>query len=301
MLFIPFPAIDPEVFRLGPYVVDHWTLGPFAVRWYALAYIAGLVIGWRYCLALAKRPPQVARPQDVDDFLVWATLGVVLGGRTGYVLFYNLPYYMQHPAEIFFLWHGGMSFHGGAIGVCIAILLFCRQRKIPLLSFADIIACAVPIGLFFGRIANFINGELWGRMTDVSWAMIFPTGAASPLAVPPALRPFCQPATLFDGAAGLNCPRHPSELYEAFLEGILLFTLLWICQRRGLRMRPGAITGVFLIGYGCARIIAEFFRQPDPQLGFLFWGVTMGQLLSVPLLFIGLWLILRAKPVPAPA
>jgi phosphatidylglycerol:prolipoprotein diacylglycerol transferase len=223
MLLIPYPAIDPEVFHLGPYSIGQWSVGPFAVRWYALAYIAGLVIGWRYCLALAKRPPRVARVEDIDDFLVWATLGVVLGGRTGYVLFYNLPYYIDHPIQVFFLWRGGMSFHGGALGVFLAILLFCRQRNINLLAFGDIIACAVPVGLFFGRIANFINDELWGRPTDVPWAMIFPSDPQ-------------------------HVPRHPSQLYEAFLEGVVLFLVLWLCQRRGLRLRPGAVTGVFLIG-----------------------------------------------------
>jgi phosphatidylglycerol---prolipoprotein diacylglyceryl transferase len=299
MVILPYPVIDPDIFRFGPYAIGGWSVGPFAVRWYALAYIAGLIIGWRYCMALAKRPPQVARVQDIDDFLVWATLGVVLGGRTGYVLFYNLEHYLQHPIEIFFLWRGGMSFHGGALGVCIAIALFCRQRKINLLCFADIISCAVPIGLFFGRIANFINDELWGRVTDVPWAMIFPTGAVSPAEVPLSLLKFCQPATLFDGSAGLNCPRHPSQLYEAALEGLVLFSVLWLCQHRGLRQRPGAVSGVFLIGYGLARITVEFFRQPDPQLGFLFGGITMGQLLSVPLLFIGAWLVLRAKPIAA--
>ncbi len=280
MLVLPFPAIDPEIFSFGPYLVDHWSIGPFAVRWYALAYIAGLIIGWRYCLALAKRPPKVARPQDVDDFLVWATLGVVLGGRTGYVLFYNLPYYLQHPIEIFFLWRGGMSFHGGALGVFIAIVLFCRQREIRLLAFADIIIAAVPIGLFFGRIANFINGELWGRPTDVPWAMIFP-------------------------GDGEHVPRHPSQLYEACLEGIVLFIVLWVLQRSGARQKPGRLSGVFLIGYGLARIIVEFFRQPDPQLGYLLGnanlGLTMGQLLSLPLVIAGLWLVLRAKPAAAPA
>jgi phosphatidylglycerol---prolipoprotein diacylglyceryl transferase len=276
MVILPYPVIDPDIFRFGPYALGGWSVGPFAVRWYALAYIAGLIIGWRYCMALAKRPPQVARVQDIDDFLVWATLGVVLGGRTGYVLFYNLDYYLQHPAEIFFLWRGGMSFHGGALGVCVAIALFCRQRKINLLAFADIISCAVPIGLFFGRIANFINDELWGRVTDVPWAMIFPSDPE-------------------------HLPRHPSQLYEAALEGLVLFSVLWLCQHRGLRQRPGAVSGVFLIGYGLARITVEFFRQPDPQLGFLFGGVTMGQLLSVPLLFIGAWLVLRAKPTAARA
>ena len=273
---IPYPAINPDIVHFGPYMIGHWSVGPFAIRWYALAYIAGLVIGWRYCLALAKRPPLVAQVQDIDDFLVWATLGVVLGGRTGYVLFYNLPYYLQNPIQVFYLWRGGMSFHGGALGVTLAILLFCRQRKINFLAFADIIICAVPIGLFFGRIANFINGELWGRVTNVPWAMIFPSDPE-------------------------HLPRHPSQLYEATLEGIVLFTVLWICQHRGLRERPGATTGVFLMGYGMARIIGEFFRQPDPQLGFLFWGITMGQLLSAPLVIIGLWLLLRAKPLAARA
>ncbi|HEX7967497.1 MAG TPA: prolipoprotein diacylglyceryl transferase [Stellaceae bacterium] len=279
MLAIPFPDIHPEIFSIGPFSIGAWTLGPFAIRWYALAYIAGLVIGWRYCLALAKRPPQLVRPQDIDDFLFWATIGVVLGGRIGYVLFYNFDQYLAHPLEIFALWHGGMSFHGGLTGVILAIILFCRRRDIPFLAFADIVACAAPIGLFFGRIANFINGELWGRVTDVPWAMVFPTGGPE--------------------------PRHPSQLYEAFLEGIVLFTLLWALQRfTPARQRPGTLSGVFLIGYGTARIIVEFFRQPDVQVGqqgFLFWGITMGQLLSVPLLLVGLALILYARRRPAPA
>jgi phosphatidylglycerol---prolipoprotein diacylglyceryl transferase len=276
MLIIPYPNIHPEIFSIGPFAIGNWSLGPFAVRWYALAYIAGLIIGWRYCLAIAKRPPQVARPQDIDDFLVWATIGVVLGGRIGYILFYNFDEYAAHPIEMLYLWRGGMSFHGGALGVMAAIILFCRQRGIPMLAFAYIIACAVPIGLFFGRIANFINGELWGRATDVPWAMVFPTGGPE--------------------------PRHPSQLYEAFLEGAVLFVLLWVLQRfTPARQRPGTLTGVFLMGYAVARIIVEFFRQPDAQLGFLFWGVTMGQLLSLPLLLVGLWLVLRARPAPAKA
>jgi len=290
MLVIPYPAIDPVAVSIGP----------LAIRWYALAYIVGLILGWRYCLAIAKQPPQIARVQDLDDFLVWATLGVVLGGRIGYVLFYNLQQYLAHPIEIVALWHGGMSFHGGALGVVVAILLFCRQRKINVFGFADIISCAVPIGLFFGRIANFINSELWGRITDVSWAMIFPTGTLNADAVPPALRELCQRVPLIDGSAGLNCPRHPSQLYEACLEGIVLFLILFAVQRfTTLRQRPGAISGIFLIGYGTARIIGEFFRQPDVQLGFLYFGTTMGQLLSLPLLLVGLWLILRARPIAA--
>jgi phosphatidylglycerol---prolipoprotein diacylglyceryl transferase len=295
MLTIPYPNIHPDIFTLPPFSIGHWTLGPFSLRWYALAYIAGLIIGWRYCLALARKPPHVAAPQDVDDFLVWATLGVVLGGRIGYVLFYNFFEYLQHPIEIFYVWRGGMSFHGGAIGVFLAIFLFCLQRGIPLLAFADIIVCAVPIGLFFGRLANFINGELWGRLTDVSWAMIFPTGASSLADVPAELRQLCQPTTLFDGNPGLNCPRHPSQLYEAFLEGIILFAVIWAFRRfAGARERPGLLTGVFLMGYALCRIVVEFFRQPDAQLGFLWFGATMGQILSLPFFLVGLFLALRA-------
>jgi phosphatidylglycerol:prolipoprotein diacylglycerol transferase len=262
MLAIPYPAIDPTIVSFGP----------FAIRWYALAYIAGLVIGWRYCLAIAQRPPQAARVQDVDDFLLWATLAVVLGGRIGYVLFYKPGYYIENPGEIVALWHGGMSFHGGALGVMVAIVLFCRQRGLNLLAFADVIVCAVPIGLFFGRLANFINGELWGRVTDVPWAMVFPTGGP--------------------------WPRHPSQLYEAFLEGLCLFVLLYVLQRHtNARERPGTLAGAFLMGYAIARTVGELFRQPDAQLGFLVFGTTMGQLLSVPLFLAGLWLVLRARPV----
>jgi phosphatidylglycerol:prolipoprotein diacylglycerol transferase len=263
MLTIPYPAIDPVVIALGP----------FAVRWYALAYIAGLVIGWRYCLALAKRPPQVLAAQDVDDFLVWATLGVVLGGRIGYVLFYKPGYYVEHPLEALYVWHGGMSFHGGALGVIAALIVFCRQRRINVLSFGDILVCAVPIGLFFGRLANFINGELWGRVTDVPWGMVFPSGG--PL------------------------PRHPSQLYEAGLEGVTLFAVLFVLQHfTDLRRRPGFLGGVFLIGYAMARSTSELFRQPDPQLGFLILGSTMGQLLSLPLFLAGIALVVRALRRP---
>jgi phosphatidylglycerol---prolipoprotein diacylglyceryl transferase len=268
---IPYPDLDPVAIPIhvpGFDLLGHG-FGPmeFDIRWYALAYIAGLLIGWRYCMALAKKPPSVARPQDIDDFLVWATLGVVLGGRTGYVLFYRPGYYIDHLDEIVKVWHGGMSFHGGALGVVVALWLFCRQRKIPVLGLADIVACAVPIGLFFGRIANFINGELWGRVTDVPWAMVFPR----------------DPTQL---------PRHPSQLYEALLEGLVLFAVLYLLQRsRGVRVHRGTLTGTFLAGYGVARIIGEMFRQPDANLGFLIEGTTMGQLLSIPLLIAGLWLV----------
>ncbi len=265
LFVIPFPAIDPVAISLGP----------FAIRWYALAYIVGLLIGWRYCLALAGRRPHLVGRQDVDDFLVWATLGVVLGGRLGYVLFYMPGYFAARPLEALYVWHGGMSFHGGALGVTIAIWLFTRRRKLPLFAFSDIITEAIPIGLFFGRIANFINGELYGRPTQVPWAMIFPNGGA--------------------------IPRHPSQLYEAFCEGVLLFLLLFVAERLGARRRPGNVTGLFLAGYAVARMSGEFFREPDAQLGFLVFGATMGQLLSIPVLIAGIAIILWALRAPVPA
>ena len=260
---IPFPAIDPVAVAIGPFVV----------RWYALAYIVGLLLGWRYCLVLADRPPRLVERGDIDDFLVWATLGVVFGGRIGYVLFYQPGYYLQHPIEALYLWHGGMSFHGGALGVTLAILLFTRARRLPVLAFSDVIAEAIPIGLFFGRIANFINGELFGRETDIPWAMVFPNGGP--------------------------VPRHPSQLYEAVCEGLLLFLLLLLAEHRGARRRPGIVTGLFLIGYAVARMSGELFRQPDAQLGFLVFGTTMGQLLSIPVLIAGFILIWWARRQPA--
>ena len=262
---IPFPSIDPVAISLGP----------FAVRWYALAYIVGLLIGWRYCLALAGRSPHLVARRDVDDFLVWATLGVVLGGRIGYVLFYQPGYYIHHPIEALYVWHGGMSFHGGALGVTIAIILFTRARRIPLFAFSDIITEAIPIGLFFGRIANFINGELYGRPSNVAWAMIFPNGGP--------------------------VPRHPSQLYEAFCEGIVLFLLLFVAERLDARRRPGLVTGLFLAGYAILRMSGEFFREPDPQLGFLIFDATMGQLLSIPLLLAGVLIVAWALRAPVPA
>ena len=267
---IPFPFADPN----APFVIPPFEIGPLtiAIRWYALAYIAGLLIGWRYCLHLADRPPRLVERTDIDDFLVWATLGVVLGGRIGYVLFYKPGYYIDHPLEALYLWHGGMSFHGGALGVTTAILFFTRARAIPVFAFSDIICAAIPIGLFFGRIANFINGELYGRITDVPWAMVFPGGG--PL------------------------PRHPSQLYEAACEGLLLFVVLFAAERAGARRHPGILTGLFLAGYAVARMSGELFRQPDVQLGFLMFGTTMGQLLSIPLLVAGIVLILWAWRQP---
>ncbi len=269
MLVIPYPAIDPVLIEIGP----------FAIRWYALAYIAGLLIGWRYCVAMTRRPPQVLDAAQLDDFLVWVTLGVVLGGRIGYVVFYNLPFYAQHPVEALKIWTGGMSFHGGAIGVVLAMFLFTRLRKIDFFKLGDMLVCAVPIGLFLGRLANFVNGELYGRPADVWWAMVFPTDEA-------------------------RLPRHPSQLYEAFLEGVVLFLVLFVLQRFArARQYRGYLSGVFLAGYAAARIVSEYFREPDRQLGYLLGGptldqlggLTMGQLLSVPVLIFGIWLIRRAR------
>jgi phosphatidylglycerol---prolipoprotein diacylglyceryl transferase len=275
-----FPGFDPVALRLGP----------FAIRWYALAYITALLLGWRLLRRLVRESPPVATALQVDDFLSWATLGVVLGGRLGYVLFYQPGYYFSHPAMIFAVWDGGMSFHGGLVGVTVAIVWFCRRNGMDILGFADRIAVTVPIGLGLGRVANFINGELWGRVAPVWWplTMIYPQAA---LIYPK------------DGLA----PRFPSELYEALLEGLILFVVMYRLSRRAeLRLRPGFLTGSFLVGYAIARIIGECFREPDPFLGFLAFGATMGQLLSLPLLPIGAWLILRSRgravvPVKAPA
>lgn len=258
---IPFPMIDPVLVEIGP----------FAIRWYALAYIAGIVLGWRLARHLVQRTPPVATAEQVDDYVTWVTLGIILGGRLGYVLFYRPGYYITAPWEALAVWHGGMSFHGGALGVIIATWLFCRRYTLDWVAFADRIVCVVPIGLFFGRLANFINGELWGRVApNVPWAMVFPTGGPE--------------------------PRHPSQLYQAGLEGIALFTLLMLLARSAkLRARRGYLSGVFLAGYGVARTIGEVFRQPDAHLGFLFAGATMGQLLSVPMVVVGAWLMLRSR------
>ena len=263
-LVLAYPAIEPEIFRLGP----------FALRWYALAYIAGIVIGWRLALRLADARPRVATRADIDDFVTWVTLGIILGGRLGYVMFYKPAYFLAHPGEILAVWQGGMSFHGGMLGAIAATVLFALRRGIDVVALGDIVALMAPIGLFFGRIANFINAELYGRPGDVPWAMVFPT----------------DPTRL---------PRHPSQLYEAALEGAVLFALLaWLALRTPARRFPGLVAGTFLVGYGCARIVCEFFREPDAHLGFLYAGATMGQLLSVPMLLAGIALILRARSRP---
>ncbi len=258
-----FPQFDPTLVQIGP----------FAIRWYALAYIGGIVLGWRLLRRLVQAAPAVATLPQADDFVTWATLGIVLGGRLGYVLFYQPVEFLARPWTIFEVWHGGMSFHGGMLGTVIALVIFCYRNRISLLGFADRLAPCVPIGLGFGRIANFINGELWGRPAPdwLPWAMIFPTG-------------------------GL-VPRHPSQIYQALLEGLVLFgVMLLLARRERLRARLGFLTGAFLAGYAVARIIGELFRQPDPFLGFLFAGVTMGQLLSLPMLLVGVWLMARSRP-----
>lgn len=263
---ILFPAFDPVAIQLGP----------FAIRWYALAYITGILLGWWMVRRLVQLAPQAATREQVDDFVTWATLGIVLGGRIGYVLFYRPVHYIEHPLEALYLWQGGMSFHGGAAGVILALYFFTRSQRLDFLGFSDRVTSVVPVGLFFGRIANFINGELWGRVTDVPWGMIFPTGGPE--------------------------PRHPSQLYQASMEGVILFILLQILVHRpALRARSGFVSGAFLAGYGVARIVGELFRQPDAQLGFLFAGITMGQLLSLPMVLIGAWLMWRSRPATAPA
>ncbi|HET9903434.1 MAG TPA: prolipoprotein diacylglyceryl transferase [Xanthobacteraceae bacterium] len=271
LLAIPFPAFDPVLVQVGP----------FAVRWYALAYIGGILIGWLYGRALIRSErlwggPAPVALADLDDFILWVTLGIILGGRIGYVVFYNAPYFAQNPIEALQIWKGGMSFHGGFIGCVTAVIAFARRRGISMLTLGDITCAVGPIGLFLGRIANFINGELWGRPSDVPWAMVFP--AAGPL------------------------PRHPSQLYEAFLEGIVLFAILAVFVQKGALRRPGLLVGIFALCYGAARICGEAFREPDVQLGFLWGGLTMGMLLSIPMMLAGVGFIVFAlsrKPAAA--
>jgi len=269
---LSFPLIDPVAISIGP----------FAIRWYALAYVAGLLGGWFYAKRLAARADlwgglRQPKPLDVDDLIVWVALGVVLGGRIGYVLFYNLGSYLSRPLEIFAIWHGGMSFHGGFLGAVLAIVLFARARGLNPLAMLDMAAVVTPIGLFFGRIANFINGELWGRPApDFPYAVVFPH--AGPV------------------------PRHPSQLYEALGEGLILFIVMIVAARRFGFRRPGLLGGIFVLGYAIARIAAEFFREPDAQLGFLFGssvqalggGITMGMLLSIPMALVGAGAIVLA-------
>jgi len=253
---LAFPNIDPVAISIGP----------LDIRWYALAYLTGILLAWFYMLRFVKKDePFGLRPTraDIDDFLPWAVLGVILGGRVGYTLFYQFGYYAANPLEILQVWHGGMSFHGGALGVTLALIIYAIVKDFSPRRLADAVCSAVPIGLLLGRIANFINGELYGRVTSVPWGVVFPDGGDE--------------------------PRHPSQLYEAFLEGGVLFIILFLLMRNNYirRQLPGVVTGVFLIGYAISRTIVEMFREPDDYLGFFFGSFTMGQLLCIPMILIG--------------
>jgi phosphatidylglycerol:prolipoprotein diacylglycerol transferase len=288
---IPFPDLSPNLFSLSVGGIE------LALRWYALAYIVGILLGWRLSITVLTRPTLWAgnaapmTPKALEDLLTWIILGVLIGGRTGFVLFYQPSYFSQYPVEAFYIWQGGMAFHGGFAGVVIAVWLFSWHRQISLSGVADVIALAAPIGLFLGRLANFINAELWGRATELPWGVIFPGAAAQNCGQP----------------IGLMCARHPSQLYEAALEGLILGSvLLWMAFRRQGLAYPWRMTGVFLAGYGLSRFVVEFVRQPDPQfislgnpLGLAWhvngWGMTMGQTLSLPMLIVGLILLTQRK------
>ena len=287
---LPFPDISPEIFTITLFGAE------FSLRWYALAYIAGILIGWRLIVRAVKRPrlwpgdSAPMTPEQVEELLSWIIVGVILGGRLGYVMFYKPVYYLRHPEEILMVWQGGMSFHGGFLGVVIAALIFSARYKVPRLSLGDALALAVPAGLMLGRIANFINAELWGRPTDLPWGVVFPGASAQTC----------------EGIVGL-CARHPSQLYEAALEGVILgIVLLWLAFRRGALKFPGQIMGLFIAGYGIARFIVEFFRQADDQfitvdnpMGHVLQlgpaGLSMGQLLSLPMLILGILIVVHAR------
>ncbi len=258
-----------SLLNLDPVIVELW--GPFAIRWYGVAYALGVVLGWVVVRQIIKesRFPSL-KVRDIDDFISWAVVGIIVGGRLGYVLFYHWAQYIAHPLKIFYVWEGGMSFHGGLIGLILAAYLFTRRGRLPFLTFMDALSVVAPIGLFFGRIANFINGELYGRVTDVRWGMIFP--GAGPY------------------------PRHPSQLYEAFGEGLLLFIiLLSLARRTSITRRSGCLSGIFLIGYSLIRFVVEYFREPDYHIGYLWHYFTMGQLLSLPLLITGIIVLKMGK------
>lgn len=290
---IAFPNISPEIFSITIFGIE------LALRWYALAYIIGLILGWRIAVLAANRPAlwrnnlSPIEAVQVEDLLTWVIVGVILGGRLGYVLFYQPVHFLYHPSEIVMIWKGGMAFHGGLAGVCVAAYLFFRRNLVPYDSGADLLALAAPAGLLLGRVANFINAELWGRPTDLPWGVIFPGEAAQA----------CGQIT------GL-CARHPSQLYEAVLEGLLLGgLLLFLAFKKAALKKPGLITGIFFAGYGIARCFVELVRQPDAQfqspenpLGYVFelagLGITMGQILSLPMIAVGLFLISRARRRP---
>lgn len=262
---LPFPEIPDTLISIG------W----FQLRWYALAYIGSILLGWWILRRVTATPDDPIGHPPLDDLINFGIIGIIIGGRLVYVLGYNLDYYLAHPLEALKVWQGGMAFHGGFLGMVAAIIYTARRHKVDMVKLGDLIAMVAPIGLFFGRLSNFINDELHGRVTDVPWAVVFPNGG--------------------------NLPRHPSQIYEALLEGALLFALLLLAWRMGARRRPGLMIGLFLTGYGLARIVVENFREPDAQLGFLLGGVTMGQLLSAPMVVVGVWLIRRGMTMKAPA
>lgn len=254
---LPFPMIDPVMLHLGP----------LKIHWYGIAYVLGIVLGWQYAAFLAEKYTSIIKRQHIDDSVMWALVGIIAGGRLGQVLFYRPDYYFSHPEEILMVWKGGMSFHGGLLGLAIALGLFCWKRKVPFLVMADLFSAAGPIGLLLGRIANFINGELYGRVTDVPWAVVFPHGG--------------------------DFPRHPSQLYEALLEGLILWGILyWAWRTPSIRNVPGRIMGILLFGYGLARIAVEMVREPEIPGEFL-WGTTWGQWLSLPMVLVGLYFCFR--------
>ena len=281
-----FPDFDPVLIHLGP----------IAIRWYGLAYVAGILLGWRYAVSLTRntalwgKTQPTATPLQIDDLILWITFGIIVGGRLGSAIFYDANRMISNPLEVFKIWQGGMSFHGGFLGVCVAVALFARHCKIDLLRVGDLVAAATPFGLLFGRIANFINGELWGRPTDMPWGVAFPGEAAQTC----------------EGILTV-CARHPSQLYEAALEGLLLFAVLtYGIWRAGWLRFGGRVAGVFFAGYGLSRFVVEFFRQPDAQfvsegnpLGLAWqmggYGLTMGQLLTLPMIVAGAWFIARAR------
>lgn len=267
---LAFPNIDPVALQLGP----------LAIHWYGLGYVVGILFAWWYARKLIATPhlwpndTAPIKPVDIDDFLIWAAAGVVLGGRIGYMLFYDFARYAENPLDALAIWRGGMSFHGGLAGVTIAMILFARRRGFSAWSLFDTIAVGAPVGLGIVRLTNFVNSELWGRPTDVPWAVIFPNGG-----------PFA---------------RHPSQIYEALLEGLVLFLVLFVLTHRGLKLKqPGFLAGVFIAGYGLSRIIVEFFREPDAHIGYLAGNwLTMGMVLSVPLVLLGVWAMARARVRP---
>ena len=287
---LQFPNLSSEVFSFTLLGIE------FALRWYALAYIAGILIGWRIAVFAVKRRhlwpegKSPATPQQIEDLLTWIILGVILGGRLGYVFFYNASYYLEHPLQIPMIWQGGMAFHGGLLGVVVATWIWCLRNRAPILSTADVLALATPPGLMLGRLANFVNAELWGRQTDLPWGVIFPGEAAQECGQP----------------VGELCARHPSQLYEAGLEGLLLGLILLALAWRGALKRPGVIAAVFFIGYAVARILVEFVRQPDEQftsatdtVGYAIQfggaGITQGQLLSLAMIAVGALFLIRSR------